>query len=122
MKVAVCAVDQGLEAELASRFGRCKYFVVIDTETTNVAAIPNAGGKTGEGAGVQAAQILINEDVEAVIGTSFGPNAFMTLKYAGIKVYNGKGTVSEVLEQFKDEKLEEMEQSNVPKKAGHFTR
>lgn len=122
MKVAFCAVDQGLETEIASRFGRCNYFVIIDTETMNVDALPNAGGKTGEGAGVQAAQTLINEDVEAVIGASFGPNAFMTLKYAGIRIYSGKGTVSEVLEQFKNEKLEEMEQSNVPKKAGHFTR
>lgn len=122
MKVAVCTVDQGLEAELASRFGRCNYFVIIDTETMDVNAIPNTGGKTGEGAGVQAAQTLINEEVEAVIGANFGPNAFMTLKYAGIKVYNGKGIVSEVLEQFKNERLQEMEHSNVPKKAGHFTR
>ena len=96
--------------------------MIIDTETMDVHAIPNAGGKTGEGAGIQAAQTLINEDVEAVIGENFGPNAFMTLKYGGIRIYNGKGTVLEVLEQFKNEELQEMEQSNVPKKAGHFRR
>lgn len=122
MKVAVCAADEALDSEVDSRFGRCKYFIIVNSETMDAHAVPNTGGRTGEGAGIQAAQTLINEGVEAVIGVNLGPNAFMALKYAGIKLYNGKGTVSEVINQFRAGKLHEIESSTVPKKAGQFQR
>jgi len=122
MKVGIPATDQTIEAEIDPRFGRCPYFVIVDTETMDVRAVSNSGGKAGEGAGIQAAQTLANEGVEAVIGPNFGPNAFMTLKYAEIKIFKGKGTISQVIEQFKKGELPEMQDSNVPKKAGQFTR
>lgn len=122
MKVGVPAADQTLSATVDSRFGRCKYFIIVDTDTMEYYAVSNAGGKAEEGAGIQASQTLINEEVEAVIGGNFGPNAFMTLQYAGIKVYNGEGIVSHVVNQFKKGELKEMKGSNVPKKAGQFTR
>jgi predicted Fe-Mo cluster-binding NifX family protein len=122
MKVGIPATDQTIEAEIDPRFGRCPYFVIVDTETMDVRAISNSGGKAGEGAGIQAAQALANEGVEAVIGPNFGPNAFMTLKYAEIKIFSGKGIISQVIEQFKKGELPEMQDSNVPKKAGQFTR
>jgi predicted Fe-Mo cluster-binding NifX family protein len=85
-------------------------------------AIPNAGVKAGSGAGIQAAQTLSNEGVEAVIGTNFGPNAIMTLKYAGMKTFSGNGTISQVIEQFKKGELVEVQNSNVPRGAGQFRR
>jgi len=122
MKIGIPATGETLEAVIDPRFGRCKFFVIVDTDTMEVRAVSNSGGKAGEGAGIQAAQTLANEDVQAVIGANFGPNAFMTLKYADIKVYNGEGTVLQVIEQFKKGELQEMKGSNVPKKAGQFTR
>jgi predicted Fe-Mo cluster-binding NifX family protein len=122
LEIAIPSKDQTTDAQSDPRFGRCKYFVIVNTETENVRAIPNAGEKAGEGAGIQAARALANEGVKAVIGSNFGPNAFMTLKYAGIKVYSGEGTVSQLVEQFKKGELQEMEGSNVPKKAGQFAR
>ncbi len=83
-------------------------------------AVPNAGEKAGTGAGIQASQILSNEGVEAVVGANFGPNAFMTLQHAGIKIFNGKGVVEEVVEQFKKGELEEIQKSNVPKGTGQL--
>jgi predicted Fe-Mo cluster-binding NifX family protein len=122
LKVGIPATDQTLTATVDPRFGRCKHFVIVDTDTMEFYAIPNAGGKAGEGAGIQAAQTLKNEDVEAVIGANFGPNAFMTLQYAGFTVYKGEGTVSHVVELFKKGELNQLHGSNVPKKAGEFTR
>jgi predicted Fe-Mo cluster-binding NifX family protein len=122
VKIGIPAAGQTLEAQVDPRFGRCQYFVLVDTDTTEVRAVSNAGGKAGTGAGIQAAQTLTNEGVEAVIGGNFGPNAFMTLQHAGIKIYKGMGTVAQVVEQFKNGELEEVQGSNVPKKAGQFTR
>lgn len=122
MKIGIPATGETVTAEVDPRFGRCKWFVIVDTDTMEDYAVSNTGGKAGEGAGIQAAQTLANEGVQAVIGDNFGPNAFMTLKYADIKVYNGKGVVSQVVEQFKKGELQELVGSNVPKKAGQFTR
>lgn len=94
----------------------------MDTDTIESHAIPNTGERAGTGAGIQASQILTNEGVEAVIGANFGPNAFMTLNYAGIRVFKGDGTVSQVVEQFKRGELPEVKDSNVPKGAGQFRR
>ncbi len=122
MKVGFPATGETVDAQIDPRFGRCRYFIIIDTDTMEVKAVPNAGGKAGEGAGIQASQILANEGVKAIIGANFGPNAFMTLKYANIKIYKGEGTISDVIEQFKKGELPEMEDSNVPRKAGQFSR
>ena len=122
MKIGFPATDQTIEAQVDSRFGRCRYFVIVDTEKNEIRALSNSGGKAGEGAGIQAAQILVNEEVDAVVGTNFGPNAFLTLKYADIKMFSGKGTIKQVIEQFKKGELPVMKDSNVPKKAGQFTR
>lgn len=82
--------------------------------------VPNMAERAGKGAGVQASQIVSNEGVDAVIGNNFGPNAFTALKYAGIKIYNGNGTISDVITQFKNGELPELSESNVPKGAGQF--
>jgi predicted Fe-Mo cluster-binding NifX family protein len=122
MKIAFPSPDKTIEAEISPRFGRCRFFVIVDIDTMESYTVPNAGGKAGTGAGVQASQILSNEDVEAVIGANFGPNAFTTLNYAGIKVYRGTGVIKEVIEQFKNDNIPEITESNVPKGAGQFRR
>jgi predicted Fe-Mo cluster-binding NifX family protein len=122
MKVAIPATDQTLEANVDHRFGRCRFFVIVDTGTMENSTINNTGERAGTGSGIQASQILSNEDVEAVIGANFGPNAFMTLNYAGIKVFKGDGTILHVVNQFKKGDLPEVTDSNVPKGAGQFRR
>lgn len=122
MKIAFPSSDKTIEANISPRFGRCRFFVIVDTDTMESYTVPNAGEKAGTGAGVQASQILSNEDVEAVVGENFGPNAYTTLNYADIKVYQGTGSIKEACEQFKSGDLTEITESNVPKGAGQFRR
>ncbi|MBU7014422.1 MAG: NifB/NifX family molybdenum-iron cluster-binding protein [Theionarchaea archaeon] len=118
MKIAISATDQTLEAAVDPRFGRCRYFLIVDTDTMDFHTVPNLGERAGKGAGVQASQIVSNEEVDAVIGNNFGPNAFSALKYAGMKIYNGSGVISDVITQFKNAELPELSESNVPKGSG----
>jgi predicted Fe-Mo cluster-binding NifX family protein len=114
MKVTITARDNHLDADVDPRFGRCKYFLFIDTETMNVEAYANNQQSTMGGAGIQAAQYVANKDVNAVITGSVGPNAFQTLNAAGLKIYTGaRGTVKEALEQFKNGDLSECTQATV---------
>ena len=118
MKICVSAVANSLDAQLDPRFGRCPYFVIVDSENMQFEAISNmASGATG-GAGIQASQIIANKGVKVVITGNVGPNAFGALSAAGIEIVTGAfGTVREVIDKFK---RGELQRTGAPTVGGHF--
>lgn len=72
---------------MSPRFGRCPYFLIVNTETQKVEALENKGVQAARGAGVSAAQIIADSGCEIVITGNVGPNAFYTLNAAGIKIF-----------------------------------
>ena len=108
MKVAVSATSGSLEAQVDPRFGRCSYFVIVDTNTMNFESIQNMAAGAMGGAGIQAAQLVLSKGVQAVITGNVGPNAYQVLRSAGIKIYAGaSGTIKEAVENFKAGRLQE---------------
>lgn len=87
MKIAISTSGNNLDEQLDVRFGRCKYFMIYDTETKTFNIIENEGQKASGGAGIAAAQQLIDEDIDAIITGSLGPNAFEIINKSGIKAY-----------------------------------
>ncbi len=101
MKVAVSASSPDLESPVDPRFGRCPYYLIVDPETMDFEAVENPHVGASSGAGIQAAQLVAQKNVEAVLTGSCGPNAFRTLKAAGVKVIIGvTGTISEVARKY----------------------
>jgi len=43
MKIAVSATGAGLEDLVDPRFGRCRYYIIADTETLTHEAVVNTG-------------------------------------------------------------------------------
>lgn len=118
MKVAVCSSGEALDSQLDPRFGRCPYFVVVDTETFEADAVPNPGVASAQGAGIQAAQVVSSLGVAAVIAGNLGPNAHQALAAAGIKVYACAGeTVRNAVNLFNAGSLHEISAATVP---AHF--
>jgi predicted Fe-Mo cluster-binding NifX family protein len=118
MKICVTAVSGNLDAQLDPRFGRCPYFVIVDTETMEFEAIPNTAAGAMGGAGIQAAQTIASKGVKVLITGNVGPNAFQALSAAGIKIVTGaSGTVKEVIEKYKKGELRE---TGSPTVRGHF--
>ena len=108
MKVAVSATGGSLEAHVDPMFGRCPYFVIVNTDTMEFEAIPNISSGAMSDAGIQAAQTVLSKGVKAVITGSVGPNACQALSAAGIRVYVGAfGTVQDAVESFKSGRLQE---------------
>lgn len=106
MKVCISSSGDTLEALVDERFGRCQYFIIVDTGTGEFAAAPNKAGGAGRGAGIQAAQTIADMGAEALVTGVVGPKAFTALRNAGIKIYegaSGRETVKEALEKFKNE-------------------
>jgi len=118
MKVCVSAVEGDLDAQIDPRFGRCAYFVIVDSETMKFEAVPNVGSGAMSGAGIQAAQTVASKGAKVLITGNVGPNAFQALSAAGIKVVTGAfGTVREVIETYKRGELRE---TGAPTVGGHF--
>lgn len=119
MKVAVSASGEGAGAPVDQRFGRCAYFVFVDSETGETASRANDAVAAGHGAGVQAAQSVVQQGAEAVISGRVGPNAYQVLSAAGVAVYQSSGqTVASAVEALKAGELVEVTGPTGPAHAG----
>lgn len=90
------------------------FFLIVDIETMKIKAILNESTLASGGAGIQSAQIVVKEGVDAVISGNIGPNAFSILQAAGIKVYRGaEATIKDAIEHYKKGRLKEIVSANV---------
>lgn len=118
MKIGISSTGKDLNANVDPRFGRCSYFLIVDTETMSFESISNESAMASGGAGIQAAQGIVNAGVEAVLTGNIGPNAFHTLSAAGIKIFAVVNrTVKEAIEQYKKGVSSETE---TPSAGSHF--
>ena len=119
MKVVVAAAEGTLTARVDSRFGRAPLFVLYDTETEAVESVENKQNRQAvQGAGIQAAQTVIEAGADAVIVGNCGPKAFRVLKAGDVAVYAwAEGTVAEAVKLLVDGKLTESGGANVE---GHW--
>ena len=119
MRICVTATAGDLNAEVDPRFGRCQYFVFVDSDTMSFEAMPNEAIAAPGGAGIQAAQTIVNKGVDVLISGNVGPNAFQVLSAAGVKIATGAyGTVQEAVEMYKAGRLSEAGISTVAAHAG----
>lgn len=122
MKICLTSTGDSLESKLDFRFGRCGYFIFMDTETGEFESIENSAESASHGAGIQAAQVVMEKKPDAVITGNIGPNASSVLSTAGIKVYaftSFEGTVTDALKAFRENKLKPVTGSTVESHFGN---
>ena len=119
MKLAITSQAEGLESAVDPRFGRAKFFVIVDTATNTTTTVANSANlDVAQGAGIQAAKAILDLHVKAVITGHVGPKAFAALKAGNIGVYPAAGgTVAEALAEFKSGALKAMPAADVQ---GHW--
>ena len=101
MKIAVSSKGGSLHAQMDERFGRCEYFIIVDSETMRFNAVFNPSINLSGGAGPLAAKKIAEYNAEVLITGNVGVNAKQALEAAGIKVVTGaSGTVKEVVEKY----------------------
>jgi predicted Fe-Mo cluster-binding NifX family protein len=89
MKIAVSSSGKNLESPIDSRFGRCAYFLIIETDDMSFDFFDNENIALGGGAGIQSAQFVASRGAKAVITGNCGPNATQTLSAAGVELFVG---------------------------------
>jgi len=118
MKICVSASSDSLDANVDPRFGRCPYFVVVDSETMEFTVVSNDSTNAAHGAGIQAAQTVANMGAKVVITGNVGPNAFNVLSATRIKIVTGvSGSIRDAVEKYKSGQLQE---TGNPTVGGHF--
>lgn len=112
MKIALSSKGKDLESSLDLRFGRCDYFIIYDLETEQFKIIDNKGKSSSGGAGIAAAQQLIDQSIECVITGNVGPNAHELLTSSNIKIHKG-GEIpcKQLIESYKEGKLMEIKEA-----------
>jgi predicted Fe-Mo cluster-binding NifX family protein len=106
MNVLVSATTDDIQSAFEPRFGRCPYFVLVDTQTHAWKAYPNPGRNALGGAGTLAAQFVVEHGADAVISGRFGPNAFDVFQAAGIDAYiANQRSVMQVVDAFTNSEL-----------------
>ena len=89
MKLCVSSAGKDIESRVDTAFGRAPFFLIIDPETMDVEVVENIAATAGHGAGIAAAQIVSDKEVDAVLSGFVGPNAFNALKASGIIIFEG---------------------------------
>jgi len=118
MKIAVTATGPSLDDHVEPRFGRCAYFLIVDTDSTEFEAMENPNTALGGGAGIQSAQLMAEKGVQAVLTGNCGPNAFQVFGAAGVQVITGvSGRARDAIGQFKAGAFAASSEANV---ASHF--
>jgi len=101
MKIAVTAKGGSLNAQMDERFGRCEYFVIVDSDTMRFNAVFNPSAAAAGGAGPSAAREIAKHGAQVLITGNVGGNAQQALEAAGIKVVTMTGgTVKDVVEKY----------------------
>ncbi|MDI9497863.1 MAG: NifB/NifX family molybdenum-iron cluster-binding protein [Bacillota bacterium] len=91
MKIAIPVDSRGLDARVSANFGRANGFLFYDTETKAESYIENAARMARGGAGIQAAQTIVDQGAVALLTPRLGGNAADVLDEAGVKIYRSTG-------------------------------
>jgi predicted Fe-Mo cluster-binding NifX family protein len=103
-KICITSKGKDLGGEVDPRFGRARYFLIVDPDTMEFEVIENPNVDTAHGAGIQTAQFISSKNVGAVLTGNCGPNAQEVLQSAGIKIVTGvSGKTEDVLSKYKSE-------------------
>ena len=118
MRIAITSEGPSLDARIDGRFGRCRYFLIVNTDDLSFEAIENHNAALGGGAGIQSAQMVADREVTHVFTGACGPNAYQVLSAAGIEVVTGcSGMVTDVVDQFRNDSYRAAKGPNV---ADHY--
>lgn len=88
MIIAITSTGRTLDSKVSEKFGRCKYFILIDPDTMNLEAVQNTAEQMQGGAGPKAAEIIINKNAAVLLTGHFGDKAEEALKRGNVKIYD----------------------------------
>lgn len=91
MIIGIPVNDQNLKTTVCVSFGRAPYFLIYDTESEDKRIINNNAASSQGGAGIKAAQTMVDSRIQVLLTPRCGENAAEVLKAAGVTLYKTEG-------------------------------
>jgi predicted Fe-Mo cluster-binding NifX family protein len=119
MKIVVSSTGDSLDSQIDPRFGRCKFFLIIETDDMSFEYFNNESIALGGGAGIQSAGFVASKEVKAVLTGNCGPKALEVFTKANVEVFTDfAGTVKDAVKRFKNGGQKPIKKATVAEKAG----
>jgi len=114
LKIAIAANGPTKEDLVADRFARAPFFIVYNQDDLSFSTIKNDGINANSGASVEAAKILLENEIDVVLAPKLGDKAFAALKAMEIEAYEytSEQTVRDVLYSFFENQLPKIENAS----------
>jgi predicted Fe-Mo cluster-binding NifX family protein len=87
MKIAIPVDDKTMDTNVCISFGRTPYFLIYDTESKESTFLDNEAIASQGGAGILAAQTIVDNKADALLTPRCGQNAADVINAANIKIY-----------------------------------
>lgn len=101
MKIAITSTGNTLDSIIDSRFGRCAFFVIYDTESKSTEFVPNQNKENVEGAGPASVQFVASRGVGKVVSGEFGAKVkslFDSLKIQLVVLSDSDKTIRSIID------------------------
>jgi len=112
VKIAVSSTEKHFNGKVSDVFARCPYFVIAEIENEKIQIVETIENKSANQlgqAGISAAQLMAEKNVNTVITKNMGPRALDVLKQFNIAIYYGDGAIKEVLQEFINGELKKLQ-------------
>ncbi|MGI6472091.1 MAG: NifB/NifX family molybdenum-iron cluster-binding protein [Candidatus Methanomethylophilaceae archaeon] len=110
MKIAVPVINDSDNPEIAQQLGRAPFYMVYDTEAKTSEKIVNPAQDSPSGAGVKAAQTIVNTGSAVLLTIRCGDKAYEVLNGAGVKVMEAfVGSAMDNINAYEEGKMSELE-------------
>ena len=110
MKIAIPAEMFEQNLIVSESFGRATHFFIYDEKTAASQELENTAALSAGGAGIQAAQLVVDSGAKALLAPRCGQNAANVLLAAGIRLYRTIPALSAMdnVKAFSEGKLDEL--------------
>lgn len=111
MKIVLPVEDRSIDAKVSTHFGRTQYYLAYDDTTREYDIVENTASMSQGGAGIKAAQTVVDLGAEVLITPRLGENAAEVLRAAGIRLYASvEGTAFTNISRMMKGELETLEE------------
>ncbi len=106
MKIGISSKGRNMQSQVDPRFGRCAYFLIVQTDDMSIEVFKNENETIRSNAGIHSAKFLDKKGVKAVLTGYCGANAMDIFNDCGIQVITGQaGSINDVIQNCETYKI-----------------
>ena len=98
MKIAITSTGDTVNSTIDSRFGRCTFFAIHNTDTKSTEFFLNPSKEAQEGAGPAAVQFVAAHKVSKIVSGEFGMKIKSLLESLNIEMITNKDSATKIID------------------------